>query len=302
MTSGESRDERQCPLCAGSESTVAFAKAGFVHYECGSCTTVFVSPPPDAATLREFYAQSLGEQDSSLCWTGTRRHVHALWRHVLETARTLAGEGPLLDIGCGSGQFLEFAHAQGWRDCTGIEVSEQAASLARSRPGVRVITADLTSVRLEPLRYALVALWDVLEHTADPAALLDTAHGAIRPGGVVVAGTPNRHGISLRVFGRHALTISPPEHLFYPTRTGMRQALERARFVPRATWSQDVYIREWVRAPQRRQARHAERTGYARWYGRLTGSALGNGLIRATNVLLGMTGLGDQLVIIAQKA
>jgi SAM-dependent methyltransferase len=42
-------------------------------------------------------------------------------------------EEPILDVGCGDGEFLEFLMKKGWKDVHGIDISETAVRLTRER-------------------------------------------------------------------------------------------------------------------------------------------------------------------------
>lgn len=59
----------------------------------------------------------------------------AVFTDFFERVQPAAG-ARLLDVGCGTGDFLLFARARSWHP-TGIDLSERAAAQARARVGSR---------------------------------------------------------------------------------------------------------------------------------------------------------------------
>jgi SAM-dependent methyltransferase len=100
-------------------------------------------------------------------------------RHFSPTSR-------LLDIGCGTGWLAdEFA------SYTGIDGSAQAVDIAREL-GRNVVQGNVD----QPLPFAdeefdAVVIKDVLEHVADPVALVGEARRVLRAGGVLFASSPD---------------------------------------------------------------------------------------------------------------
>jgi 2-polyprenyl-3-methyl-5-hydroxy-6-metoxy-1,4-benzoquinol methylase len=99
--------------------------------------------------------------------------------------------GKLLDVGCGTGDFLKVAQGQGW-DVEGVELSEWASEKARTR-GLKVKTGILDDIPDGPT-YDVVTLWDVLEHLEDPAAAVAKVGRILKPGGILVVLTVNEDG------------------------------------------------------------------------------------------------------------
>ena len=102
--------------------------------------------------------------------------------------RELQPGAQLLDVGCGTGFFLEGAAA--YLDVAGLDPSAQAVAFCASRglAGVRLGgVADLG--RLEA-RFDAVTFFDVIEHLQDDVGALRLAHGALHPGGKVFVSVP----------------------------------------------------------------------------------------------------------------
>jgi len=102
-------------------------------------------------------------------------------------------EARLLEIGAGAGETAAYALAQGkcgW--CCGVELCEGPAQEARKKLQ-RVIVGDVERIELDfPENYFDVLLMsEVLEHLADPWSVLRRLYRLMKPGSIVMAGSPN---------------------------------------------------------------------------------------------------------------
>lgn len=293
-----------CPICHRGACREWLEKSGYKHYWCGPCCFGFVHPVPPEAVLRAYYSGLNSGMSSDCSWELAPAHKVSLWKGLLRRARALAGDGPLLDLGCGGGQFIQVAEGEGWSPVTGIELSEKAALLAEKATRATILRGAWSEVPLPAEHYAVAALLDVLEHDRDPSALLQYIRRALRPGGGLLVTLNSVKGLSTRWFGAEAEVVIPPEHLSHFSGRSLSRLLVREGFEVIWWSTRDVYLKEWLRyVPQARagaEGAAGQRQGYLRWYRRLTGPVALTG-IRAVNVLLGLSGLGDELVCVARK-
>lgn len=95
--------------------------------------------------------------------------------HVLTLCRRagLAQPGSVLEVGCGDGALLSELRARGLRGrLEGLEISPAAVQIARARAGIDRVRVFDGATLPGGERYELGVLSHVLEHVADPAALL----------------------------------------------------------------------------------------------------------------------------------
>jgi ubiquinone/menaquinone biosynthesis C-methylase UbiE len=105
----------------------------------------------------------------------------------------------LLEIGIGSGETSAYALAEGkcgW--CCGVELCEGPAQEARTKLQ-RVIVGDVENITLDlpECHFDILFLSEVLEHLRDPWTVLHRLARLMKPGALVMAGSPNAsyHGI-----------------------------------------------------------------------------------------------------------
>jgi len=103
--------------------------------------------------------------------------------------------GRLLDVGCGTGNFLIASLLAGYA-VSGIELDPAAARLAaRFCPRARVFPLPLESFRSHFPNdvFDVLTVFEVLEHQADPAPFLAEVRSCLRPRGFLALSVPNRN-------------------------------------------------------------------------------------------------------------
>jgi len=118
---------------------------------------------------------------------------HRLFLDFLDGVRQ-AGRSRLLDIGCGTGEFIELARARSW-NAWGVEVSREAVQTAQGR-GLQVALRASEGVEAERLPFAddffdVIVLWNVIEFFMRPDADLAEIGRVLSPGGRIVVRTQN---------------------------------------------------------------------------------------------------------------
>ena len=105
------------------------------------------------------------------------------------------GLARVLDVGCGSGIFLDLARAAGC-ETWGLELNGAAAEKARAK-GHRVSNCRLAETPRESFGNGLdlVTFFQVLEHVSEPAQMLRQAAAVLKLGGCVAVAVPAADGV-----------------------------------------------------------------------------------------------------------
>jgi SAM-dependent methyltransferase len=135
--------------------------------------------------------------------------------------------GSLLDVGCGSGRYLDLMRALGWRTF-GVDISQEAVAVAQEALGVDARAGDLAQMVLPADSFDAVSLSHTLEHVADPSALLAEVKRVTKPGGRIAILVPNMRSMMSRLLREYWLGLEIPRHLILFSPDGLRIAVERA--------------------------------------------------------------------------
>jgi len=152
----------------------------------------------------------------------------ATFRRRIRELAAFSRPGPILDVGCAHGFFLEAAAEAGWTPF-GVEISDWSAAWARRRFGDRIACGDLRSTAFPDGFFRAVTMFDALEHLPDPAADLREVARILAPDGILMLTTIDRRSLSGRLMGRFWPHLKP-EHVLYPSRLAMRTLLGRCGF------------------------------------------------------------------------
>lgn len=120
----------------------------------------------------------------------------------LADVEPLRGQGTVLDVGCGRGDWLEVLKEAGV-DAYGVEVSTGYAEHWKlAELDVRVVDVAEHLRSLPPGSLAAVTALQVVEHlsTDELLELLERAFDALRPGGLLVLETPNPENLTVGAF------------------------------------------------------------------------------------------------------
>jgi len=193
-----------------------------------------------------YQARTYGyDSDSGPLWS----HVQSRALQLLPVRRESADNevrflealpgGRLLDVGCGTGEWLSDMRGRRW-DVEGVEPDQEAVQVARSL-GLEVHQGSVEQQAFPDGGFQAVTLCHVIEHVPDPRATIAECHRILAPGGRLVVATPNSDSLSRRFFGRHWRGLEPPRHLSIFTMQSLSRLLQDVGFERVDTHPQRAY-------------------------------------------------------------
>lgn len=212
-----------CLSCKSSLLKFLFEKEGFNFVECESCELIQVNPMPDPQLVDDFYntpeyvnfvrRHMTEKTDYRKSRFGAERVE--VWEQMLGPARN--GEiKKSLDVGCGSGFVLEAAKEKGW-DAYGLDLNSDAVNAAKNK-GLKAFDEKLESISVDRFgQFDVITMYDVLEHSYDPKAMLNSAVRLLSEKGLIVIYVPNWESTAREVLGTNTFWIWGIFHLSYFT-------------------------------------------------------------------------------------
>jgi len=137
-------------------------------------------------------------------------------------------QGRLLDVGCGSGEWLLSMRDLGWQ-VEGVDFDDNAVKVAAQR-GLTIHTASLEVKKFPDQYFDAVTLNHVIEHLPDPVAALKECRRILKENGQLILYTPNSASLGHLVFKVHWRGLEPPRHLHLFDPASMNALLTLAGF------------------------------------------------------------------------
>ena len=226
-----------CPACDSPEVAPALtcedhtvSHERFDVWHCAACTLRFTQDVPTEDAIGSYY-----QSEEYVSHSNTSRGlVNGLYQRVrdvtlrqkLALVRELTGRdtGRVLDVGCGTGEFLHTLREAGWRT-RGLEPDAGARAFAKTTYGLEVTEPDDLFALEGP--YDAVTLWHVLEHVHRLHAYLDRLRELIGEAGVLVIAVPNYTSPDARHYGEAWAAYDVPRHLYHFSPQAMTRLLAR---------------------------------------------------------------------------
>lgn len=109
---------------------------------------------------------------------------------IVEWLSQFPKDAAILDVGCSSGVLLTDLRNNGFRNLSGIDVSESAIALAREHGHESVQVMDGSNINFKPATFDVIIASDCLEHIEQDEVALDNWRRILKPGGTLILFVP----------------------------------------------------------------------------------------------------------------
>lgn len=215
------RSSRACPLCGVNAPSPIHPYADHFLGRCTSCDATYATRMPSALELDEIYSTYPVKPELSPI-------TRSRYLDLLEIFRAYRHSGRILDVGSGSGHFLDMALAAGWQ-AYGTEYDPAMVKMCRER-GILMEQGPLNVVHYAAGHFDVITSFEVVEHLVDPLHELGAFHHLLRPGGLLYITTPNFNALGRSLSKGAWNIVNYPEHLNYFTPSSLDRVLRAQGF------------------------------------------------------------------------
>jgi 2-polyprenyl-3-methyl-5-hydroxy-6-metoxy-1,4-benzoquinol methylase len=176
------------------------------------------TPQPAPDKLPEYY-----KSEDYISHTDTKRNLfekayHLVRRLSLKKKLNLINscsleEKKLLDIGCGTGDFLQIALKNNWQ-ISGIEPNNQAREIANKKTKNAVFEVNQL-LKFEEASFDVITLWHVLEHLPNLENHMAVFKKILKPSGTLIIAVPNYKSYDAQYYKEFWAAYDVPRHLWH---------------------------------------------------------------------------------------
>ncbi len=191
---------------------------------CKQCGLQYLTPRLKSDVVITGYSE--GTDEAFISQNKGRELTFAKSLNLIETFKPQRGR--ILDVGTAGGAFLGVAHRRGW-EVSGCEPNKWMAAWGSQHYGIHIQAGTMDDMELADNGFDVLTLWDVLEHTPDPKAVLADCRRVLKPDGVLIVNYPDIAALVSRLMGRKWVFLLSV-HLYYFTRETIQKMLTASGF------------------------------------------------------------------------
>jgi 2-polyprenyl-3-methyl-5-hydroxy-6-metoxy-1,4-benzoquinol methylase len=225
-----------CPVCASQNIALQLnakdhtvSQQTFAIWHCSNCSLRFTQDVPEQNAIGPYYQSDnyISHSDTKKGFINTLYHV--VRKRTLDKKRNLIidelgiAKGELLDIGCGTGAFLNTMKTAGW-GITGLEPDDTARKKANELYNIAPQSPEKL-FELTPATYHAITMWHVLEHVHELHAYIKHLANLITPNGKIFIAVPNYTSKDAAMYESNWAAYDVPRHLYHFSPSAMQKLL-----------------------------------------------------------------------------
>lgn len=238
---------KKCPICGSSATVKLFdavdyfsTKETFPIYDCQDCGFRFTNNFPSEDIIGKYYDSPdyISHSDSKKGLINQLYHffrkrmlkkkVNMITKITSKSETNRLQSIRLLDLGCGTGYFLNEAKNKGFT-VSGIEKDEKAREYAISHFGLN-IKGEESLWNINNESFDVISLWHVLEHMQNLNEVVEKLNNILKTNGILILALPNHHSYDAKRYKRYWAAYDIPRHLWHFSPDTVEKLLNKHQF------------------------------------------------------------------------
>jgi 2-polyprenyl-3-methyl-5-hydroxy-6-metoxy-1,4-benzoquinol methylase/Zn ribbon nucleic-acid-binding protein len=230
---------KHCPVCEKQNfreflrgRDLFLSGEEFTIVECVECGFRFTNPRPDEKEIIRYY----DSPDYIAHDSGKRTLVQSIYKTVRNVSirnkysivkKSSAGK-TLLDIGCGTGEFLNYCRKKNYIT-KGIEPNEKARNFSIKEFKLPVFDENELD-NFSPASFDIITMWHVLEHVHKLNERMRRIFQLLKPDGTLIVAVPNSDSWDAVNYRDFWAAYDLPRHLYHFTRDSLKKLVTKNCF------------------------------------------------------------------------
>ena len=188
-------------------------------------------PQPSLEKLPSYY-----QSEDYISHTDTKRNLFEKIYHWVRTymlskkmalvdIHTKSDGKKILDIGCGTGDFLAMAQKYNWT-IAGVEPDAEAREIAAEKTASEIHTNDWLS-EIPDHSFDAITMWHVLEHVPNLVEQIATLKRIVKPNGSIFIAVPNYKSHDASHYKEFWAAFDVPRHLWHFSQKSIKEIFLR---------------------------------------------------------------------------
>jgi len=189
-------------------------------------------PQPSLEQLPKYY-----KSDDYISHTDSQRNLFENVYHLVRKVslkRKLklinsysSEEKKLLDVGSGTGDFLQIAQKNKWA-VSGIEPNEKARTIANTKTNNSVFEVSHL-LKFKKQSFNVITLWHVLEHLPKLDEHISILRSLLKPEGTLIIAVPNYNSYDAKYYKEFWAGYDVPRHLWHFSQSSVSKLVEKEK-------------------------------------------------------------------------
>lgn len=230
---------QQCPLCQAKRfeffkevPDYFLSKENFQLVKCVHCGLVFIQNRPDKSSIGAYY-----ESEEYISHTDSHKNLFALVYQIVRRwnvakkyrmIKRYISQGSILDIGCGTGDFLNYFFRKKW-NVAGIEPSNSAREIANKKNNHQIFEEEKLN-HFADGAFDVISMWHSLEHVHNLNERLSAVHRLLKDDGVFVFSVPIYESWDATHYDSFWAAWDVPRHLYHFSQATVKTLMDRNNF------------------------------------------------------------------------